>query len=467
MRRVFRCSALALAAALTLVACGTSHRSTTPTFPSTPAGAQARWLFGAAQHLPIPAAVVRTHFDQAFLARVTPDRLNSTLAGADHLRLVSIASSQKEQLVGVVSVSGGVRFEFTLIVDSHGMIAALTLRSRAPTPSSSSDVPPLAPGWVAQPVTFDAGGITIYGTYTHPGRAKPQQVPGAVLIAGSGSVDRNENEPGLQLNSFAAVANWLAADGVATLRYDKLGSGQTGAGPYAAHPEHVGIKPFEQEAAAALNFLARQPSIDRSRLAIVGHSEGAQYALLLATGIAGRAPKVHALILLEPQSIRILDVIREQITAQIAAAQKAGQITAAQAQSMSRALARQITSLRTTGRFAAGVPPWLATTFNSSTQLYLYQQDRYDPAAEAAKLTPRTPVLLTCSDADIQVSCADVDHLAAGLSHAHVDIDFVHLHGVDHVLKEDGSRTGASYTKPLPFSTQLRSALQAFAVQSL
>jgi hypothetical protein len=44
------------------------------------------------------------------------------------------------------------------------------------------------------------------------------------------------------------VANWLSADGVASLRYGKLDSGQTGWGKYAAHPDQVGIGPYEQEA---------------------------------------------------------------------------------------------------------------------------------------------------------------------------------------------------------------------------
>ncbi len=72
--------------------------------------------------------------------------------------------------------------------------------------------------------------MTIYGTYTHP-RAAAARVPGALLIQGSGNTDRNDNEPGFVVNTLAAAANWLSQDGVATLRYDKLASGETGAGP--------------------------------------------------------------------------------------------------------------------------------------------------------------------------------------------------------------------------------------------
>ena len=102
--------------------------------------------------------------------------------------------------------------------------------------------------WVAAPVTFEAGGVTIYGTYTHPGGAAAGTVPAAVPLGGSGSVtDRNDNAPGQRdRNLLAAVAGWLSADGVASLRYDKLGSGQTGWGRYAAHPEQAGLGTYEQ-----------------------------------------------------------------------------------------------------------------------------------------------------------------------------------------------------------------------------
>ena len=44
-------------------------------------------------------------------------------------------------------------------------------------------------------------------------------------------------------------------------------------GKYAAHPDQVGIGPYEQEA-VALDFLAAQRQVDRARLAVFGHSEG-------------------------------------------------------------------------------------------------------------------------------------------------------------------------------------------------
>lgn len=142
------------------------------------------------------------------------------------------------------------------------------------SPSGSRPASP-AGGWVDEPVTYTAGGVTIYATFRHP-NVQGRDVPAALLIAGSGPTDRNGNSallPG-PVDTLKTVADWLSADGVASLRYDKLGSGQTGLGRYAADPQSIGIDPFEQEATAALSFLARQHGVDRNRLAVIGHSEG-------------------------------------------------------------------------------------------------------------------------------------------------------------------------------------------------
>jgi hypothetical protein len=306
-------------------------------------------------------------------------------------------------VVFVMSVRGAQRFRIEVAVDTRGRITTLVPQELAPTASPASVLPALAPGWVAQPVTFGAAGVTIYGTYTHPRSAAAGSIPAAVLLGGSGSAsDRNDNSPGTpHCNLLKAVANWLSADGVASLRYDKLGSGQTGWSKYAAHPRRAGIKPYEQEAVAALNFLAHQPQIDRARLAVFGHSEGGIYALLLASGLAGHAPRVRAVGLLEPAPIRFLDLLKQTSIASLALDVHAGQITAAQAHSIQRAVARAVMSLTHTGTLPPSLPDGLAATFHGNgTLLELAQINRYDPAAVAAKIPPHTAVLLTCSNAD-------------------------------------------------------------------
>ena len=193
-------------------------------------------------------------------------------------------------------------------------------------------------GKVPGGASFQAGGLTVYATYRHPPSGSPP-VSAALLIAGSGPTDRDGNDRQYPyMDTLRTVAGWLSDDGVASLRYDKLGTGRTGAGPYAGQPAAIGVDVFEQQAAGALTFLAAQPGVRRDRLTVAGHSEGALYALLLATGAAGPVPPIHALALLEPLSRRLLDTIAQQIDERLTAQQQAGQITPEQAQQIRDAM---------------------------------------------------------------------------------------------------------------------------------
>lgn len=302
---------------------------------------------------------------------------------------------------------------------SAGPRAAASAVGTTPPGTAKDSFPAAADGpWVDQPVTFQAGGMTVYATYRHqaaPASAGPALGrPAVVLIPGNALTDRNGNTPLFPgpINEIKAVAGWLSADGVASLRFDRLGSGQTGFGPYTTARDRDAItfsqpsgplEPVEQETAAALRFLGQQPSIDRARLGVIGHSEGSQYALLLAAGAdprgSGPLPHVRALGLLEPFS---------------------------------------------------GL--WTG---------------RYGASSLAARVSRGTPVLVTCSNADIQVACAEVSLFRAGLARAGAATDFVPLTGVDHVLKQDPSGALDNYTKPLPFSSPLRQALRRFVQQNL
>jgi uncharacterized protein len=349
------------------------------------------------------------------------------------------------------------------------VVPALTASCASSAPvASRSRGGPVTVTWVDEDVSFRTGGLTIYATFRHP-VGDDAQVPGVLLIAGSGPTDRDGNsplEPG-RVDTLKTVADWLSSDGVASLRYDKLGSGETGLGPYAANPDSIGMAPFEEESLAALKFLAAQKGIDDRLLGVIGHSEGALYALLLATGHAGDAPPIRALGLLEPLSLRYLDVITIQVEAQISAQLESGQITAEIAHVARTQLTEAVDQIRENGTVPSGLGYGLPNLFNKSTALYLDEADKFDPEMLAGSLPAGMPVLVTCSNADQQVSCSEVDHLVAGLTTAQTATDFVHLVGVDHVLKEDPTGSPANYTKPLPFSTQLESALKMFVAAHL
>jgi alpha-beta hydrolase superfamily lysophospholipase len=322
--------------------------------------------------------------------------------------------------------------------------------------------------WVDQKVSFTSQGMKIYATFRHPKHAA-RTVPGVLLIAGSGPTNRNGNTPleAGPVDTLKTLADWLSDDGVASLRFDKLGSGETGLGTYAADPASIGVAVYEQESRSALKFLAQQKGINDEDLGVFGHSEGALFALLLATEHAGSTPPIHALGLFEPLSNRYLDLITIQVYASLQAQVKSGAITKSLETTVLHILAKAVVRLLTQGTVKANLPYGLANILNPADAMFLAQAQQFDPAVLASDVAPETPVLLTCSNDDIQVTCGEVDRLARGFKESSSRLNFVHLVGVDHVLKVDASLTGADYGKQLPFSPQLRIALQAFVAKYL
>ncbi|HNM09844.1 MAG TPA: hypothetical protein PKI02_00205, partial [Mycobacterium sp.] len=99
-----------------------------------------------------------------------------------------------------------------------------------------------APTWVEDDVTFVADGLTLHGTYRHRGDTAG---PAALLISESGRTDRNgDNNVAGPIGNMRQLAEYLSEHGVASLRYDKVGTGTTGLGPYAANPADVAAKPW-------------------------------------------------------------------------------------------------------------------------------------------------------------------------------------------------------------------------------
>ena len=114
--------------------------ATVASLPDTPVGAQARWLFGAVVHPPIPAAAITAHFDKAFLGKVTPAQLNSVLGQVKTLRLDAITVSTAADLMMTVTANGQTQLTVSMSVDSAGLISGLLL-----LPAGAAAGPPPAP----------------------------------------------------------------------------------------------------------------------------------------------------------------------------------------------------------------------------------------------------------------------------------------------------------------------------------
>jgi uncharacterized protein len=300
--------------------------------------------------------------------------------------------------------------------------------------------------WVDDDVSFDADGLTIHGTYRHQQNAGPG--PAALLISESGPTDRNgDNAVVGPIGNMRQLAEQLSDRGVASLRYDKVGTGKTGLGPYQQRPNDVVSGVYTAGAEAAVRFLADQPGIDKSRVSVYGLGEGTIHAMTLATDATPGAPKIHSLGLFQPLSGRYLDIITNRVRGD-ASPQTLATWQAA------------VDEVRTKGTVPKDLPEGLGAIVNPGNVKAVAEADKIDPVALAAKVPAGTPVLLTCSDTDSQARCETEKPLIDALKHTALKV--VELRGVNHVLHDDPSDSIANLSKPGPLSPQVVDALNVF-----
>jgi uncharacterized protein len=130
-------------------------------------------------------------------------------------------------------------------------------------------------------LTFEnaKAGTSLAGTLTMPRGAGP--FPAAILLVGSGPLDRDETDGGHR--PFLVLADHLTRKGIAVLRYDKRGIGKS-TGNY----DDATTADFAGDAEAALAFLKTRKGIDPGKIGIIGHSEGG----IIASMIASRSTSV-------------------------------------------------------------------------------------------------------------------------------------------------------------------------------
>ena len=315
--------------------------------------------------------------------------------------------------------------------------------------------------WVDEEVTFVADGLTVHGTYRHHGDGT---APAALLISESGRTDRDgDNNVAGPVGNMRQLAEYLSGRGVSSLRYDKVGTGATGLGRYAANPADVGSAVYTAGARAAIRFLAAQPGTDADRISVYALGEGTVHAMTLAADTAAGAPAIHSVGLLQPLPARYLDLISNRVNADMAAAVRAGTKTQQQADAVQAAWRAAVTQARTTGTAPTGLPDGLSAILNPGNVKAVVEADGIDPLRLAAGIPAGTPVLLTCSDSDGQADCADMSRLRDAL--AHTALQVAELSGVNHVLRDDPTDNVGNYARQDPLSAQLTSALDEFVTK--
>ena len=127
-------------------------------------------------------------------------------------------------------------------------------------------------------VTIPAGDIELAGTFATPDADGP--FPAALIIAGSGPLDREGNHPQLPLGVSKDLATILDGAGWASLRYDKRGIGESG-GDYLP----TGFDQEGEDSKRAMQWLMDRD--DTSTIIAVGHSVGALYAAEMSAFMPG------------------------------------------------------------------------------------------------------------------------------------------------------------------------------------
>ena len=260
-------------------------------------------------------------------------------------------------------------------------------------------------------VEIDAEWGKICGTLATPEEGASTAV---VIVAGSGPTDRNGNS-GLNLNTYCykMLSDALAEEGYAVLRYDKRGIGMSQA------PTEVILSAvfdhFVDDAALCVDYL-RDAGYDK--VVMVGHSEGGEIALALASR---DTTALDGIVLLSAAGYTMETILMRQLSAQLMPNYMGLMLSATNIlQSLKRG--QDVAEDR--------IPKELISLFHPAVQPYLRSYLTLDPADLIAKVEQR--VLIISGGRDIQVSVDNAERLLESAKRGQ-HISFADM---SHILKD-------------------------------
>lgn len=273
-------------------------------------------------------------------------------------------------------------------------------------------------------VRIPASGFSLAGTITTPAAGGGVRRPAIVLVGGSRQVDRDSTDAGVPL--FAQLAGQLAERGHVVLRYDKRGVGLSG-----GRTETVTLQDHADDALAAVRFLERRKDVDRNRIFVLGHGEGASIAML-----AGREKRIDGLVLIAGMGTTGKELVLEQQRMLL----RSSNLTGAEREDRIELQERILeAAVEDSGWDAlpAEVRPLVDTPLYRSLLLF-------DPAQVMPRL--RQPILIVQPGEDAQVPPHHAGRLAE-LARARRNappVEVKEFPGLDHFLRPAASEGGAA-----------------------
>jgi hypothetical protein len=298
----------------------------------------------------------------------------------------------------------------------------------------------------AEPGSGDEAQITlttpsgeIFGTLTMPKTAGPTAaVPVALIIAGSGPTDRDGNNPVMKNNCLKLLAEALAQNGIASVRYDKRGIAASKAS--AKNEADLRFENYIEDAKAWIQKLRQDKRF--STITVIGHSEGSLIGMVAAktadkfVSVAGAG---------EPAD----EILKTQLQAKPKAVQD---------------LCFPIIDRLKSGQTVADVDPALYSLFRPSVQPYMISWFKYDPQTEIKKLT--IPSLIIQGTGDIQVSVEDGRRLAAANPRAQLVL-IEQMNHIFRIVAGDRAANVATYNNPsLPIADKLIKSISDFILKN-
>ena len=124
-------------------------------------------------------------------------------------------------------------------------------------------------------IYFNKDSSMQYGaTITYPKTGGP--FPVAILITGSGQQDRDETI--FDHKPFAVIANYLSKNGFAVLRVDDREKGET-TGKFQGSTS----ADFSNDVLSGIQYLLQRKEVDKTKIGLIGHSEGGLIAPIVYT----------------------------------------------------------------------------------------------------------------------------------------------------------------------------------------
>lgn len=171
----------------------------------------------------------------------------------------------------------------------------------APSARPQTPQPPLP--YKSENVEYNNSSNTVHfgGTLTFPDSSKPVAV--VILISGSGQQDRDETI--FNHKPFAVIADHLTGNGIAVLRVDDRGVGQT-----TGDVKNATSADFAKDVLAGITYLKTRKEIDPKQIGLIGHSEGG----MIAPMVVNQSKDIAFIVSMAGVGVKGIDVMKMQTT---------------------------------------------------------------------------------------------------------------------------------------------------------